>query len=221
MAKLNKIWLPALTIAVVIAAAGCGSGGKASTQNNAAPQQQQQQLQEQKQQQASDSQGVEQPVAPEKNPPGDIPDSQVFVNYSPASGLYKIDVPEGWARMAAGDNATFMDKLDGVSIEISKAAGPITAQSVEKDQVPALKKAEHAVEVQSVSSVKLPGGPAVLVVYTSNSLPDPVTDKQVRLENNRYYYYQKGQLAVLNLYAPQGADNVDQWKRISESFRWQ
>ncbi|WP_027364555.1 hypothetical protein [Desulfotruncus alcoholivorax] len=220
MAKLNKFWLLTLTIAVIVAfAAGCGSGGSVPTQNNAVPQQQQQQRQPQ--QQAAASQGVEQPVAPEKNPPGDIPDTQVFVNYSPASGIYKIDVPEGWARTVAGDNATFQDKLDGLSIEITKAAGPITEQSVLKDQVPALKKAEHAVQVQSVSNVKLAGGPAVLVVYTSNSLPDPVTDKKVRLENNRYFYYQKGKLAVLNLYAPQGADNVDQWKRISDSFRWQ
>ena len=40
----------------------------------------------------------ETPVAPEKNPPGDIPDTQVFVEYRSAGGGYQLEVPEGWAR---------------------------------------------------------------------------------------------------------------------------
>jgi len=47
-----------------------------------------------------------------------------------------------------------------------------------------------------------------------------VTNKQVRLENNRYLFFHNGQLATLTLSAPVGADNVDQWARIAGSFKW-
>jgi hypothetical protein len=46
------------------------------------------------------------------------------------------------------------------------------------------------------------------------------TNKQVRLENNRYLYFNNGKLATLTLSAPVGADNVDQWLRIARSFKW-
>jgi hypothetical protein len=48
-----------------------------------------------------------------------------------------------------------------------------------------------------------------------------VTGKQVRLEEEIYLFYNHGTLAMLQLWAPQGADNVDQWKRMVESFHWQ
>lgn len=35
--------------------------------------------------------------ATETNPPGDIPDTQAFVDYSSTAG-YGVKVPEGWAR---------------------------------------------------------------------------------------------------------------------------
>ena len=67
----------------------------------------------------------------------------------------------------------------------------------------------------------MPGGStAIAVTYTSNSDPDPVTAKQVRLEDVTYYFYRQGSLAALTLWAPAGADNVDQWKLMSESFKW-
>jgi hypothetical protein len=78
----------------------------------------------------------------------------------------------------------------------------------------------RAVEIGNVTQVQLPGGQAVLVEYTSNSDPNAVTGKQVRLENNAYLYFKGGKLATLTLWAPLGADNVDQWKRMSDSFRW-
>jgi hypothetical protein len=60
----------------------------------------------------------------------------------------------------------------------------------------------------------------VLIVYTSNSDPNAVTDKQIRLENNRYLFYRAGHEAALTLSAPAGADNVDQWQLMANSFRW-
>jgi hypothetical protein len=162
----------------------------------------------------------ETPVAPEKNPPGDIPDSQVFITYRPADGQYQLEVPEGWARSSQGSEVSFVDKLDGVKVAFGQASSAPTAASVQTNEVAALLKSGRAVQVDKVQDVQLPSGLAVLISYSSNSEPDPVTGKQVRLENNMYLYFHNGRLATLTLWAPLGADNVDQWQRISQSFRW-
>lgn len=158
-------------------------------------------------------------VAPEKNPPGDIPDTQVFVDYLSKSGL-SLKVPEGWARTELSDGARFVDKLNGVVItETADAAAP-TVQSVKTSYLPALEKSGRAIKIDSVEAVRLPAGKAVRIVYSSNSEPNPVTNKQVRLENNRYLYFKDGKLISVDLYAPLGADNFDQWQLMSQSFRW-
>ena len=164
---------------------------------------------------------TENPVAPEKNPPGDIPDTQAFVTYKSSAGKYSVEAPEGWARSEHGTDVTFMDKFDGEMVTLSKSATIPTISSVQRDQVPVLKQHGRAVEVQGVNTKPMPHGKDVVyVAYTSNSDPDPVTGKKVRLDNITYYYYRQGVLATLNLWAPRGADNADQWKRISEGFRW-
>jgi len=162
----------------------------------------------------------EKPVAPEKNPPGDIPDTQVFVAYRSADGQYQLEVPEGWARSTQGADVSFVDKLDGIRVAITPAPAAPTAASARTNEVATLLKSGRAVQVDKVQDVQLPAGAAVLVEYSSNSDPDPVTNKQVRLENNMYLFFQNGKLATLTLWAPLGADNVDQWQRIAQSFRW-
>jgi len=163
---------------------------------------------------------VEQPVAPERNPSGDIPDSQVFVKYTSLRGGYKLDVPEGWARRTRGGDVIFTSKLDGLSVTITDAAKMPDAQSVRKNQAQQLEKTGRAVVVKNIEDIKFKNGRAVRVVYESNSEPNPVTNRQVRLENSSYFYYKNGKVAELRLWAPVGADNVDQWNRISNSFRW-
>ncbi|MDQ6833561.1 MAG: hypothetical protein M3008_09185 [Chloroflexota bacterium] len=163
---------------------------------------------------------VETPVAPESNPPGDIPDNQVFVSFASAAGGYKLDVPEGWARTAKGVSATFTDKFNGVAIDVTNASAAPTVTSVRSDVVPMLEQSGRAVQVQKVEQISLPGGSAVRVTYTANSDPNTVTGKQIRLENERYIFFKNGKEAMLTLSAPQGSDNVDQWKRMAESFTW-
>ena len=159
------------------------------------------------------------PISPEVNPPGDIPDSQVFISYSSPLG-FELQVPEGWARRDRADGATFTDKYDGVDMAIASAGAAPTADSVRQNEVPALISAGRAVKVSSVRNVTLPVGEAVLIVYACNSEPNEVTNKQVRLESNRYIFYRAGRTATLTLYAPAGADNVDQWRLMAGSFRW-
>src|SRR5438874_7767621 len=60
-------------------------------------------------------------VAPEVNPPGDIPDTQAFVSYSNASGGYKLDVPEGWARTETASSVSFVSKFDGVKVDVGNS----------------------------------------------------------------------------------------------------
>ena len=163
---------------------------------------------------------AEQPLAPEVNPPGDIPDEQAFVQYTAVPGGYALEAPEGWARTTSGSDVRFEDKLDGEAVAISDATSAPTAATVRLNEVAKLQQSDRAVRDVAVEFVKLPSGPAVLIKYTSNSDPSPVSGKQVRLENNRYLLYKDGRLATLTLWAPSGADNVDQWQRIAGSFRW-
>lgn len=162
----------------------------------------------------------EKPVAPEKKPTGDIPDTQAFVTYTSSSGGYDLVVPEGWGRTTKNSDVLFQDKLNGVQVNVTKESSQPTVVSVGNKQVAELKKTGRAITIKSVKNVNLPGGSAILITYDSNSAPDPVTGKQVRLENNRYLFYKNGELATLTLWAPLGADNVDQWNRMSASFKW-
>ncbi|HZC35549.1 MAG TPA: PsbP-related protein [Chthoniobacterales bacterium] len=154
--------------------------------------------------------------ATEKNPPGDIPDDQVFVSYTSSAGGYTLKVPEGWSRSERGSDVDFIDKFDGVAVAVSSATAPPTA----KDIMAGLAKPEKAVRVVSTKDIQLPAGKVLLVKYESDSEANPVTNKRVRLENEAYVFYKNGKTATLTLWAPKGADNADQWKLMSESFRW-
>ena len=161
----------------------------------------------------------EQPLKPERNPPGDIPDNQVFVQFASPLG-FAINIPEGWARDERPDGAVFRDKYDSVAvIESALPAAPDLA-TAKATLVPALKQTAHAVIIAKVKAVTLPAGRAILISYGSNSDPNPVTNKAVRLENDRYYFWKGGKLITLDMSAPAGADNVDQWDLMARSFAW-
>lgn len=158
-------------------------------------------------------------VAPERNPPGDIPDTQVFVPYVSPLG-FTIKVPEGWARKTNASSVHFADKYNSVDISISAPSTAPTVVSVKAATVPDLESTGRAVKVGPVKDVRTGGGTAVMISYTSNSDPNPVTNKQIRLEHDRYLFYKSGKLATLDMAAPQGADNVDAWRLMADSFRW-
>jgi hypothetical protein len=154
--------------------------------------------------------------AAEKNPPGDIPDDQVFVSYTSSSGGYSLKVPEGWARSEKGADVNFIDKFDGIAVAVETAAAAPTAKEV----TARLEQPQKATKVISTKEIRLPAGQAILVKYESDSEANPVTNKRIRLENEAYVFYKNSKTATLTLWAPKGADNADQWKLMSESFRW-
>ena len=161
---------------------------------------------------------AEQPVPAEKNPPGDIPDTQVFVEY--AAAAVSMKVPEGWARTDEPGGVVFADKYNRVELLTVTASNPVTASSVSSHEAKDLAAGKGAVKVSSVKEVKLDGGKAVRIDYSANSAPNPVTNKQIRLEEVRFYLPgSTGKVAVLDMSAPFGADNVDQWNVMANSLR--
>ncbi len=162
---------------------------------------------------------AERPVAAERNPPGDIPDSQAFVTYASPLG-FSLQVPEGWARTDRSDGTGFADKYNAIDVAVMPASAAPTAASVTHRDAAVLVKAGRAVKVDAITTVTLASGPAILIAYASNSEPNPITGKQLRLENHRYLVYGSGRLATIDLSAPLGADNIDQWTHIANSFRW-
>ena len=161
---------------------------------------------------------AETPLPAESNPPGDIPDTQAFVAYASRANGFRIDAPEGWSRTQSGDTVTFQDKFDGESVQIQSHACPNRdPRSALADM---LSHAGGATTVMHIRSVALPAGPAQFAEFEVNSAPEPVTGKRVRLDENAYLLERNGRCALVKLWAPKGADNVDQWQRIVRSFRW-
>ncbi len=162
--------------------------------------------------------GTEVPVTPEVSPPGDIPDSQVFITYKSPQG-FSFKVPEGWARKDGADTTSFQGKYDVVAATITQISQPLDVSYANKTLAPDIQKG-RAVTLGKISLVKLPGGAAIKIAYSENSEPNAVTGKQIRMESERYYFTKDGKLVSLYLSAPLGSDNVDQWNLMSASFRW-
>jgi hypothetical protein len=162
----------------------------------------------------------EKPLEIEKSPLGDIPDTQAFVKYTSTQGGYSLEVPEGWARTVHEPDVSFIDKFNGVNLAVVKTDKIPTTTTIKDNQAAELVKNGRAVKIQGIKEVTLPIGKVIIVKFESNSEPNSVTNKQVRQDNENYYYYKDGKMAVLTLWAPLGADNVDQWKKMSESMSW-
>lgn len=158
-------------------------------------------------------------VAPEVNPPGDIPDNQVFVTYTSPLG-FSLKAPEGWSRKESADGVSFADKYGRVEVAIASVTAAPTLATVKTGEAAELEKSGRAVKIEAVKAATLASGPAVRIDYTSNSEPNAVTGKKLRLENQRYLIARVGRLARLTFSAPAGADNADQWKLMSDSFSW-
>ncbi len=158
-------------------------------------------------------------VAPEVSPPGDIPDNQAFITFTSSLG-FSIKVPEGWARTDQPDQTVFADKYNHITLTTATASDFIDISVAKAKLVPEIEKSGHAVKIGKISEVKLKAGKTVKITFDSNSEPNAVTNKQVREENEIFYFVKDGKRVTLQLSAPKGADNVDQWKLISSSFRW-
>jgi hypothetical protein len=155
----------------------------------------------------------------ESPPPGDIPDSTVYIPYHAASGQYVVKVPQGWAQAVTGSAVSFTDKLNTITVTTVRGTAP-TVASARADEVPRIRGAVRHFALAGVSAVTRPAGSVVLIRYSAQSRPDPVTGKVYTDSVERYEFYRNGTEAVVTLSGPVGADNVDPWRTVTNSFRW-
>jgi hypothetical protein len=202
----RTLLLPVTAVALAAALAGCGSGGTSGGKATPA---------------TAGSTSAPASGAPESNPAGDIPDNQAYVTYTAPGNAFSLKVPEGWARTGAGTPVTYNDKLNRIEIAPAGAAAAPTARSVTSQVVPGLKGKVPGFAQPKVSTVSRQSGQVVLLTYRGDSPPDPVTGKVVHDAFERYAFHHNGQEVDVTLTGPVNADNVDPWRIVTDSFRWQ
>jgi hypothetical protein len=158
------------------------------------------------------------PNAPEVVAPGDIPDDQLFVPYSPASGGYTIKVPEGWGRTENNSAVTFTDKYNSITVTSAPAKSAPTIESVGANDLVDV-SSDPSYRAGKITTVKIGGGNVIRATYELGSVPNKVTGKKALLAVERYVYFGNGIQVVATLSGAKGADNVDPWKIVTESVR--
>jgi hypothetical protein len=199
-----------LLLATLLLASGCGSSSSSTTaSSSSAP--------------AAGTTGPEGGAAlaadAKSAATGDIPDSQNFLTLNDQHLRFAMIYPEGWTVQEGGSGVSIKDKNNLVRIALSNGPAP-TSASVQA-QLAALKRSTPALTSGSVQPISLQSGPAVKATYTTQSAPNPVTGKQVTLMVDRYVLSHGGRVAVVELGTPVGVDNVDAYKRMIESFKWE
>lgn len=160
------------------------------------------------------------PNAEEKSPPGDIPDSTQFVRFKVPAGGFSVTVPEGWARTGSASTITFTSNLNSVSVQHQPAVAALTAAGVKAKDVKNLAQTLQGFHLQSVRPIKRSGQTAIRIKYLAKSKRNPVTGKVVTNAVERYVFVRNGKEAIITLAGPNGADNVDAWRTMSNSLKW-
>jgi hypothetical protein len=148
---------------------------------------------------------------------GDVPDNVVWIHYS--GPVFAIQYPEGWVRniSASGSTATFSDKDSHISVTVIPGSTQTpTTQSV-TSEIAGISGAKITAAARQFT---LPAGTAIKVSYQVLGPADPVTGKQPRLVIDRYEMTSSGRVAILELAAQVGIDNVDAYLAIAKSFKW-
>jgi hypothetical protein len=151
--------------------------------------------------------------------PGDIPDTIAYVTYVNAAGGYQFAHPEGWAQTGQGTAVTFTDNYNKVTTDVVPGPTAPTVATARAEIATALKSSNPAFQLVSVSPVTIPAGSGVRITYRTNSSPDPVTGRSVRIEVQRYEVLGNADVVVMELSGAVGADNVDPYNRMLQSLR--
>lgn len=150
---------------------------------------------------------------------GDVPDTQNFLTFSDPTLRISIVYPEGWVVKKAADGVSFTDKNNQVRVALSKGAPPTGATVAAK--LAALKSSAPTLAITAApQTVRLPSGSAIRATYTTESAPNPVTGKTLKLTVDRYALAHAGRVAVVDLGTPVGVDNIDAYKKLIGSFKW-
>jgi hypothetical protein len=209
----STVWIGAACLAAAGVLAACGASATRGTATSAA----------RPGSATSVSQGasaVASPVATESNPAGDIPDTQAFVAYSAPDRSFSVEVPEGWGRTQNGRVILFSDKFNSIRIENLASARQPTVESARNSEVPAIRVAAHGFSVGEIKTTDRKAGAAVLITYRADSAQNEVTGKVAVEAVERYDFFRNGREVILTLSAPAGSDNVDAWRKVTNSFSW-
>jgi hypothetical protein len=208
---MRKTTPPLLLLSALLLASGCGgssSGGSASAGSQAP---------------AGGTSAPESAAAlaadAKSAATGDIPDSQNFLTLNDRRLHVSMIYPEGWTVQETTSGASIRDKNNLVRITL--ANGPTPTIAGVQAQLAALKSSTPGLTTGTVQAIALKSGPAVKASYTTQSAPNPVTGKTVTLMVDRYSLSHGGRVAIVELGTPQGVDNVDAYKRMIGSFKWQ
>jgi hypothetical protein len=205
---------PALLLVALLLAAGCG-GSSSSTSSSSSP--------------SASAPATGAGASPEGGAAlaadaksaatGDIPDSQNFLTLKAPGLRVSMIYPEGWTVQEAGGGVSIRDKNNLVRIALTNGPAPTTS-SVQA-QLAALQRSTPGLTAGTAQTITLKSGTAIKATYTTQSAPNPVTGKQVTLNVDRYELARGGRVATVELGSPVGVDNVDAYKRMIESFKWQ
>ncbi|MGH3497817.1 MAG: hypothetical protein ACRDP1_10170 [Nocardioidaceae bacterium] len=158
-------------------------------------------------------------TGPETNPPGDIPDTTVYVRYRAPGSSWSLTVPEGWSRTTHGAQTVFTDKLNSVTTVQRKPPHQPTAA-----QVAAQIRTDFGSRLicghLASDKVSRTAGTAVHVTFHAKSAPNAVTGTSVADDVERYVFWRHGTEVDITVSGPHGADNVDPWRTVTDSFRW-
>jgi hypothetical protein len=156
----------------------------------------------------------------ESNPPGDIPDNQAFVPFTPPEQLFTVSVPEGWARTTEGTATVFTDKSNSIRLETRTPTTAPTVETARADEVPILEATTPGFHLGGISVVDRKAGRVVLITYTATSPPNPVTRKSGTDAVERYEFWRRNDEVIVSLSGAVGSDNVDPWRTITDSLQW-
>ncbi len=158
------------------------------------------------------------PVGVEVHPPGDIPDNQAFVPFAGAG--FTVTTPEGWGRSNTGSSVVFSDKYNSITVSAAARAQAPTTASARVSDLPAIKAASKGFVPGAISTVRRKNGSALLITYRAYSAVNAVTGKVALEAVERYTFWKAGKAVTLTLAAPVGSDNVDPWRKVTDSFAW-
>ena len=126
--------------------------------------------------------------------------------------------------------ASMKNALDDVNAAFLKASGTKVVaiaragfDKVYKDfyELPAIASSTPNYRAGTVTAVQRNAGQVMLITYQGSSPPNSVTGKTQTDAFERYEYWHAGQEMILTLSGPVGADNVDPWRTVTDSLRWQ
>ena len=150
---------------------------------------------------------------------GDIKDTQAFVLFHNPQTGYSIKYPEGWTQKGSGSSVSFSDKNNIVRVIVGTGGPPSTASLA--TELTRLKATSPTLTFQPPAPIHVTAGPAIKATYTTQSAPNAVTGKSVELIVDRYEFAHGAKRATVDLGTAQGVDNIDAYRMMINSFKWQ